>query len=66
MTGTREIADASPADVFAYSEAFVLMEQYVTILWSTFKTIGSTLAGKWFCCRLVFYGKEMFSLLGLK
>ncbi|GFR62703.1 patched domain-containing protein 3 [Elysia marginata] len=44
MNGAREIADASPANVFAYAEAFVLIEQYVTILWSTFKTVGSTLA----------------------
>ncbi|GFN74615.1 patched domain-containing protein 3 [Plakobranchus ocellatus] len=44
MITSRRIADASPADVFAYSEPFVLIEQFVTILYSTLKTVGCTLA----------------------
>ncbi|RUS69751.1 hypothetical protein EGW08_022490, partial [Elysia chlorotica] len=44
MTAAREIADASPADVFAYSPLFVIIEQYVIILWSTLKTVGVTFA----------------------
>ncbi|KAK3767199.1 hypothetical protein RRG08_018069 [Elysia crispata] len=44
MTAAREIADASPADLFAYAPLFVLIEQYVIILTSTLKTVGFTVA----------------------
>ena len=46
MTAAREIADASPADLFAYAPLFVLIEQYVIILTSTLKTVGFTVAGE--------------------
>ncbi|GFR62716.1 patched domain-containing protein 3 [Elysia marginata] len=47
MEGTRAIADASPANVFAFAPVFVMVEQYVTILPGTLKTVGFTLAGQW-------------------
>ncbi|CAG5117285.1 unnamed protein product [Candidula unifasciata] len=44
MTHMRQIADASPADVFAYHPAFVLFEQFVVILPDTLQTVGVTIA----------------------
>ncbi|XP_059176699.1 patched domain-containing protein 3-like [Physella acuta] len=44
MTRMREVADDSPADVFAYHPAFVYFEQYVSVLPSTLQTVGVTLA----------------------
>ncbi|CAL1542954.1 unnamed protein product [Lymnaea stagnalis] len=44
MTRMRDLADKSPADVFAYHAAFVYFEQYVAVLPSTLQTVGVTLA----------------------
>ncbi|XP_055886577.1 patched domain-containing protein 3-like isoform X2 [Biomphalaria glabrata] len=44
MTRMRDLADASPADVFAYHPAFVYFEQYLSILSGTLQTVGVTLA----------------------
>ena len=46
MESTREIADASGADVFAYAELFVMFEQFLIILPSTLRTVGFTVAGQ--------------------
>ncbi|CAG5115926.1 unnamed protein product, partial [Candidula unifasciata] len=44
MSYMREVADASPAKVFAFHPAFVYFEQYVEVWPSTLQTIGVTLA----------------------
>ncbi|KAH9515398.1 hypothetical protein Btru_014364, partial [Bulinus truncatus] len=44
MSRMRELADSSPADVFAYHPAFVYFEQYLSIVPGTFQTVGVTLA----------------------
>ncbi|CAG5117286.1 unnamed protein product, partial [Candidula unifasciata] len=44
MTRMRQVADASPAAVFAYHPVFVLFEQFVTILPDTLQTVGVTIA----------------------
>ncbi|BFY99213.1 hypothetical protein BsWGS_02253 [Bradybaena similaris] len=44
MKRMRQVADASPAAVFAYHPAFVMFEQYVSILPDTLQTVGVTIA----------------------
>ncbi|RUS69750.1 hypothetical protein EGW08_022489 [Elysia chlorotica] len=65
MTGARDIADASPADVFAYAEAFVLIEQYVTILYSTFKTVVMLVVTIVFLPQPVIVALVMFQVISI-